>query len=398
MSFSQQINAPLDEQFEQGIRIIRDAYQKRVSFYKRKKDGFQEDPFDPTIVDRITKARSKDELIRARRLYECPLWTPGNVASESCVVPFPATKLANKDAEVLHLRSESMKKDTEIKNYQLRTSQLEMQLSRADKRIAELTRSAHKLASFKQSVLQSFAEEDLEDVRDRVLNGAGGAAGTDAVDDILERVKGFGGSGEFLGGINFQDQAHPSPARTLENPASLDQLTQPFLASPPKYVSPSRYSSPPEHPVPSTMAIPNSTGGRPHQQSPHQKPPAYEGGSGGGRGGAGGRNTNATVLGTGVGGGGGGDETGGTPRPAGPKGQNTVDGREFFKTARSVLSYDEFTQLLTNVKAYNNREQSRHRTLENTRALLGTKHQDVFENFGRLLGVGAAGVGIGAGQ
>ncbi|KAJ3319726.1 hypothetical protein HDU76_000454 [Blyttiomyces sp. JEL0837] len=63
----------------------------------------------------------------------------------------------------------------------------------------------------------------------------------------------------------------------------------------------------------------------------------------------------------------------------------SVDGREFFRKARATLSYDEFTSLLANVKAYNAREQSRHRTLENLSGLLGERHQDLFIQFERLL-------------
>ncbi|KXS13121.1 hypothetical protein M427DRAFT_59016 [Gonapodya prolifera JEL478] len=282
----------MEDHFEQGIRIIRDAYQKR---------------------------------------------------------------LAMKDAEVMHLKSESQKKDTEIKNSQLRISQLEMQLSRADKRIAELSRSAQKLASFKQSVLQSFAEEDLEDVRDRVLNGT---KGSDAVEDILERVKGFRlGSEESLQANGYQDNVgvQQSTSGVVDKRPALEHLESgsipSFLPPPPKYTSPSpptRYSEPAPAPIPNTSS---------------NWPSGYDGSAG----------TPPTSI----------DD--------GAKSTSTVDGREFFRTARSVLSYDEFTQLLTNVKAYNNREQSRHRTVENVRQLVASKHRDVFEQFQRLLGVGAAG-------
>ncbi|KAI8616286.1 hypothetical protein BC830DRAFT_1118619 [Chytriomyces sp. MP71] len=66
-------------------------------------------------------------------------------------------------------------------------------------------------------------------------------------------------------------------------------------------------------------------------------------------------------------------------------GLGSVDGREFFKHARSRLSYDDFTNLLNNVKAYNAREQSRHKTLDNLFSLLGERHRDLFDQFEGLL-------------
>ncbi|KAJ1558557.1 hypothetical protein HK405_013422 [Cladochytrium tenue] len=63
----------------------------------------------------------------------------------------------------------------------------------------------------------------------------------------------------------------------------------------------------------------------------------------------------------------------------------SVDGREFFKRARATLSYDEFTSLLSNVKSYNAKEQSRQRTLDNLQQLLGERHRNLFDQFERLL-------------
>ncbi|KAI9136273.1 hypothetical protein BKA69DRAFT_182176 [Paraphysoderma sedebokerense] len=68
-----------------------------------------------------------------------------------------------------------------------------------------------------------------------------------------------------------------------------------------------------------------------------------------------------------------------------PSSPQAVDGREFFRIARQTLSYDEFTILLWNVKAYNNREQTRQKTIENLNILLGTKHKSLFERFEKLL-------------
>ena len=45
----------------------------------------------------------------------------------------------------------------------------------------------------------------------------------------------------------------------------------------------------------------------------------------------------------------------------------------------------QFTSLLWNVKAYNNRDQSRARTLENVFQSIGHKHPVIHEEFERLL-------------
>jgi hypothetical protein len=63
----------------------------------------------------------------------------------------------------------------------------------------------------------------------------------------------------------------------------------------------------------------------------------------------------------------------------------TIDGRQFFRQAKSVLSYDEFTNLLWNVKAYNNRDQSRSQTLENVHASIGKKYPELHMEFQSLL-------------
>ncbi|KAJ3126298.1 hypothetical protein HK100_010329 [Physocladia obscura] len=66
----------------------------------------------------------------------------------------------------------------------------------------------------------------------------------------------------------------------------------------------------------------------------------------------------------------------------GGAGLGSVDGREFFKLARTRLSYDDFTNLLNSVKAYNARDQSRQQTVESLRLLL---NKDLFEQFEQLL-------------
>ena len=46
---------------------------------------------------------------------------------------------------------------------------------------------------------------------------------------------------------------------------------------------------------------------------------------------------------------------------------------------------EQFTTLLWNVKAYNARDQSRSRTLENLKELFGEKYHDLYDQFERML-------------
>ncbi|KAJ3288935.1 hypothetical protein HDU76_007604, partial [Blyttiomyces sp. JEL0837] len=91
-------------------------------------------------------------------------------------------KAAMKDAEILQLRGELSKKDAEVKELQLRIEQLETLLTRSEKRVTEMSRAVTKLASFKQSVMESLAnDEELEEIRsltagDRRSVGATAAA------------------------------------------------------------------------------------------------------------------------------------------------------------------------------------------------------------------------------
>ncbi|ORZ31117.1 G-protein alpha subunit-domain-containing protein [Catenaria anguillulae PL171] len=68
----------------------------------------------------------------------------------------------------------------------------------------------------------------------------------------------------------------------------------------------------------------------------------------------------------------------------------SVDGRDFFRLARRTLSYDEFTSLLTNVKAFNARQQSRQTTLDNVVAVLGGRYPEIERAFVGLMMHGVA--------
>lgn len=63
----------------------------------------------------------------------------------------------------------------------------------------------------------------------------------------------------------------------------------------------------------------------------------------------------------------------------------TVDGRHFFKLARAALTYDEFTALISNVKLFNSRQQSKQKTLNILETLFGDKNTHLFTIFERIV-------------
>mmetsp|Transcript_71293 Transcript_71293/g.133353 ORF Transcript_71293/g.133353 Transcript_71293/m.133353 type:complete len:266 (-) Transcript_71293:197-994(-) len=62
-----------------------------------------------------------------------------------------------------------------------------------------------------------------------------------------------------------------------------------------------------------------------------------------------------------------------------------VDGKAFFRTARSRLSYEAFNQFLASIKRLNNQQQSREDTLEEARHIFGVENQDLYRDFESLL-------------
>jgi len=68
-----------------------------------------------------------------------------------------------------------------------------------------------------------------------------------------------------------------------------------------------------------------------------------------------------------------------------PAGAGGVDGKQFFRQARSRLSYEAFNAFLANIKKLNSHQQSRDETLEEARKLFGTEHADLYHDFQALL-------------
>jgi len=66
-------------------------------------------------------------------------------------------------------------------------------------------------------------------------------------------------------------------------------------------------------------------------------------------------------------------------------GGQAVDSKQFFRTARSVLSYEGFNEFLANIKRLNNQQQSREETLEQARRIFGPEHRHLHQEFEQLL-------------
>jgi len=73
----------------------------------------------------------------------------------------------------------------------------------------------------------------------------------------------------------------------------------------------------------------------------------------------------------------------GTAPPA--AGSPVIDGKQFFKQARSRLSYEAFNLFLASIKRLNNQQQTREETLEEARRIFGPELQDLYRDFETLL-------------
>ncbi|KAJ3216963.1 hypothetical protein HDU67_008692 [Dinochytrium kinnereticum] len=301
-----------------------------------------------------------------------------------------AKKVSLRESEIVQLRGELGRKEAEVKDLLHRVSQLEAQVARGDKRIAEMSRAVSKLASFKQAVMDSLASDDASALSYAVDLNATDSEGLNRSSD--------GFIGDSTTRLNrTSTSTYGSPDRQVDDILGSITAGKGLKPAPStENIRRNRSPTPTSFGQPSPMAngiSPNSSASKRNSGSVSfsgvengQETPLIRGmGSGGGGyqfGLGGGSAVGASqalyfepaALGA---------ETGQGVASGG--GVQSVDGREFFRNARSVLSYDEFTALLTNVKSYNAREQSKHRTLENLHGLLGDKHKQIYDQFERLL-------------
>lgn len=62
-----------------------------------------------------------------------------------------------------------------------------------------------------------------------------------------------------------------------------------------------------------------------------------------------------------------------------------IDGKEFFRQARSRLSYEQFSAFLANIKDLNAQKQTREETLRKAEEIFGTDNRDLYQSFQGLL-------------
>lgn len=77
-----------------------------------------------------------------------------------------------------------------------------------------------------------------------------------------------------------------------------------------------------------------------------------------------------------------GDSVGSRPLQAA---DNPVDGKQFFRQARSQLSYEAFNEFLSSIKKLNNQSQTRQQTLDEARRIFGPDLRHLYEEFETLL-------------
>jgi len=66
-------------------------------------------------------------------------------------------------------------------------------------------------------------------------------------------------------------------------------------------------------------------------------------------------------------------------------GRPRIDGKEFFRQARTKLSYEQFGAFLANIKEFNAQKQSREDTLSKAEEIFGVEHKDLYISFQNML-------------
>uniref|UniRef100_A0A0E0KV77 At4g15545-like C-terminal domain-containing protein n=1 Tax=Oryza punctata TaxID=4537 RepID=A0A0E0KV77_ORYPU len=66
-------------------------------------------------------------------------------------------------------------------------------------------------------------------------------------------------------------------------------------------------------------------------------------------------------------------------------GRPRIDGKEFFRQARTRLSYEQFGAFLANIKEFNAQKQSREDTLSKAEEIFGTEHKDLTVTYNKVL-------------
>ena len=179
----------------------------------------------------------------------------------------------------------------------------------------------NKLDAFKRSIMQSVKEDDLPPIRASAAEYNGG-----------------GGSGGYRNAALLAEASATVAAARPSLGGSYHAGGASAFDVPP--LAP--YSATPAADRPRTAAPRPSYGGAPHAESPLAR----------------------------------GRESSGSPG---------VDGKDFFRSARLRLSYEQFNRFLANIKRLNDHAQSREETLQRAQDIFGPENGDLYTSFKSLL-------------
>eukprot|EP00927_Polykrikos_kofoidii_P062894 TRINITY_DN57698_c0_g1_i1.p1 TRINITY_DN57698_c0_g1~~TRINITY_DN57698_c0_g1_i1.p1 ORF type:complete len:333 (+),score=83.88 TRINITY_DN57698_c0_g1_i1:116-1000(+) len=229
---------------------------------------------------------------------------------------------------------------------QRKNSSLEVELVESHQRSQQLSEENRELFKTVQQLRRQL--QRLEGLKKKVM-------------DSIQSHHEDQSAGEYEGGSHREEYLKGALPMTM---AAIQGEPMNTWGQPTNSRPASRPASPPPRP-PQALAAPHPVGTT--SESP------YVGGSGTLPAGV-----SASLGGNGGGGGGAGGMDGG-------RGEPSVDGKQFFRQARSSLSYEAFNEFLANIKSLNNQQQTREQTLEVARNIFGPELRHLYEEFETLL-------------
>ncbi|KAG6473136.1 uncharacterized protein At4g15545-like isoform X1 [Zingiber officinale] len=305
-----------------------------------------------------------------------------------------ASRVSKLDLEAVRLRQTVAEKDQTIANLQERISQLDRMFQETDARLKaaleenitladerdslaqtskKLARDLAKLETFKKQLLLSLNDDNLP-VSEHTANV--NMKQQDTV-DIQTDNSSVAYSSSYKDEISFSGPVPYSASGSMDFGGVTLNATKPFGQKPSK--------TPPIHPrltPPTTTPKVTSTSGSP-RKSAVVTVPKYASGA------ASPTNThfeNLTAMSPWYPSSKQSSAASSPPRGRSISGRTPrVDGKEFFRQARSRLSYEQFGAFLANIKELNAHRQSREETLRKAEEIFGTKDRDLFLSFQGLL-------------
>lgn len=277
-----------------------------------------------------------------------------------------ASRVSNLDSEVVELRRKIQGQETVVRELEEKASRLERDRREADSRlktvleenmilkkekdslamtVTKLTRDLAKLETFKRQLIKSLSDEsappqtepvDIKACDQSSIGSTGSYTGKDERTSVHSAHRSYSGSTDMN---KFSMTPYISPRLT---PSATPKIISTSV-SPRGYSaagSPKRTSGA-VSPSKTTIWYPSS-----QQSSAANSPP---------------RNRTLPAR---------------TPR---------MDGKEFFRQARSRLSYEQFSAFLANIKELNAQKQTREETLRKADEIFGEDNKDLYLSFQGLL-------------